>query len=358
MRLWKRRASCPAAPPSSDASEDLGASIRHLPPDSPVREIVADIAARRPLPSLQPLIGALMTLAPKRWKQKAVLARAIGQADAGERDREVAASVLCGVLENRPQEKFGTRLLRGLGWACLFIIPLQPVNWLVMYLLTIIPPADYNIAPYTLLQYIEYVLSGLVRYLQWPSLVALPALSLCWDRVRYRRANCVRDAAARALGHLGVPDSVPTLARALSDRDHGVRQSAAAALEETLPALTSEHYGLLDAQAVTNLGRALQEGEEALTARLLEALEKVGTSQAIPFVERETAKGPTQAIRDQASRVLAVLEERRKLDRQRETLLRPATAPDAPSEVLLRPARDTGEINAQLLLRPSSSEEA
>jgi len=88
---------------------------------------------------------------------------------------------------------------------------------------------------------------------------------------------------------------------------------------------------------------------------ILRAFEQVGTNRVLPTVERIANSAPRNAqyrrVVEAARECLPAIRQRAYADREQRTLLRPAHAPA--SDTLLRPARNTGEEDAALLLRPS-----
>ena len=82
---------------------------------------------------------------------------------------------------------------------------------------------------------------------------------------------------------------------------------------------------------------------------LLTALEKIGDSRAIPAV-KIAAEHPH--LVETANRVLAVLEERRRQETNRLTLLRGSEALATPEKELLRASTGRAESTPDQLLRP------
>jgi hypothetical protein len=178
------------------------------------------------------------------------------------------------------------------------------------------------------------------------------------------RVNTVRAAAATALGRLQIPEAVGEVAAAVHDSPGTrqtpgtglVREAALNALPFLLDALTTHYYGRLPDQAIANLCRLLEHPNDRLILDVLEALGRVGGGSAVEPVERVARRGRAYT-RQTAERILPVLRERQRREREAATLLRPSIAPDDPSQVLLRPAQDTGQADVNLLLRPSSGDE-
>jgi len=179
------------------------------------------------------------------------------------------------------------------------------------------------------------------------SLLVLP-FSAALDR---RRLNRVREAAANSLGRLAVPESIGALAAAMYDRDPRVAATAAAALSRTLPMLTKAHYGRFGTEAVRRLCRLLQHPDERLVLDVLTALDKVGDPSAIRPVERLAKRSHSPTVQARVEALLPILYDRQRRAGESGRLLRPSTAPDAPAEILLRPAHGTGETAPDLLLR-------
>jgi hypothetical protein len=102
--------------------------------------------------------------------------------------------------------------------------------------------------------------------------------------------------------------------------------------------------------------KALGGKDRDLTLAILKAWEQVGDEKALPAVERLAAGTWDSRVRAAADACLPALRQRAELARQRDTLLRPASAPGTGSEVLLRPAAGPGETSAALLLRPVEGE--
>lgn len=75
-----------------------------------------------------------------------------------------------------------------------------------------------------------------------------------------------------------------------------------------------------------------------LILAILRALEQVGDEKALPAVERLVEIEPYHKVGRAAEACLPALRQRVEQARLAQTLLRPASAPNAPSEVLLRPA--------------------
>ncbi|HLK55695.1 MAG TPA: HEAT repeat domain-containing protein [Chthonomonadaceae bacterium] len=190
-----------------------------------------------------------------------------------------------------------------------------------------------------------------------------------WLSIDNSHVNRVRRAAAIALGRLRFPESVGALARGAVDRNASVRQASAQALSIVAPLLTSEHYGKLEAEAVPNLCNALvyyEKGSREMDKdifpnfakrreelELLEALEKVGDGRAIPTVQWIVQGGTDQDLRATARRILPLLLERERKEKEHQILLRGSEAPAASPEQMLRPATINMTEPPEVLLRPT-----
>ena len=170
-----------------------------------------------------------------------------------------------------------------------------------------------------------------------------------------RRNTDIHAAAVGALGNIGAPQAIGEVTNAFLTGSVTVRKVAATSLLQILPLLTDEHYGTLSADSIIGIAHIASQRDRVLAGKALEALELVGTPAAIPNVERALAKAPTQELRDAVQRVLEVLREREMLERNANTLLRPATAPR--DDTLLHPAGNA-EVREDLLLIPSEKSDA
>jgi hypothetical protein len=137
-----------------------------------------------------------------------------------------------------------------------------------------------------------------------------------------------------------------------------------AALKRLLPRLKASDAGLLNpdqrkglyAALNTYIGKGIQ-----FHLAVLQAIEQVGDSGAIPHVERiaysEAATVNEKQLREAARECLQSLKARAEQERLSRTLLRLASAPDSPAETLLRPAQGAPEADPNRLLRPAVPED-
>lgn len=171
----------------------------------------------------------------------------------------------------------------------------------------------------------------------------------------------IRSEAAAALGKLRLARAAPSLAGAVRDYDHSVRAEALHALKQTLPLITSEHYGRLGSATTPALCALLDYPDPGLVFALLTALHAVGDARALAPVRRLADLLPATEVAHAARALIPVLEERwrRESDPLRllrpshdpgRTHLRPSAAP--PDKTLVRPIRYTPDSKPDRLLRP------
>ena len=87
---------------------------------------------------------------------------------------------------------------------------------------------------------------------------------------------------------------------------------------------------------------------------ILQALGKIGDHRAVKLVERLVKKGRTPAIREEAARILPILQQRQQQGNAPSTLLR---ASESGKEVLLRASEPGMEARSEELLRANIGEE-
>lgn len=322
--------------------EELDAIVQQvgrLSPGSVVRQIALQMMRGERVSRVYPLLQALKDAAPARWREREVAAWALGRADFEPQDRETAVNALLETLEQQIREPVHRLLARTAARSAAAAILLQ---MLLLYLFgtPLGAPGEAMLILWALL-----------------FLFTFPVMITAISMLESGRQDRIRSAAADSLGKLSDPESVGTLAGELFTGSAAVRAAAARALHRVLPTLTSEHYGALGPQSIANLGRALNHSDTQLVFKVLSALERVGTSHAIPFVEKLRRDGRTTRLRDAAENTLATLYARQKQEQMRDTLLRVASSPYSSQNTLLRPARFTMSDNPEQLLRPSSSPE-
>lgn len=325
--------------PPVEELDSIVQEVGRLSPGSVVRQIALQIMRGERVSRIYPLLQALKDVAPVRWREKEVAAWALGRADVAPQDRETVVHTLLETLEQQIREPVHRLMARTAARSAALVTLLL---MLLMFLFG---------APGGAVEEATFVVWSLLFLFTFP--VMIIAISL----LESGRQDRIRSAAADTLGKLGDPESVGTLAGELFTGSATVRAAAARALHRILPSLTSEHYGMLGPQSIANLGRALNHSDTQLVFKVLSALERVGTSHAIPFVEKLRRDGRTTRLRDAAESTLATLYARQKQEQMRETLLRVASSSGSPQDTLLRPARLTRSDNPEQLLRPSNSPE-
>jgi hypothetical protein len=163
-------------------------------------------------------------------------------------------------------------------------------------------------------------------------------------RNRTKRNHIQRAAAAEALGRLRSTASLEALADALFDDSIKVRESAAMSLRLILPELGPGDYGKFEPSAIHALGRVLDTTDVLLVFTTLEAIEKIGTPAAMPYVSRIAKTGQTAMLRELAQRVLSTLEGRKRRQGDVEQLGRPVVATiEPPKHELLRATAGTAD---------------
>jgi hypothetical protein len=180
-----------------------------------------------------------------------------------------------------------------------------------------------------------------------PSPITLP-LSLRIDRKRQR---LVRLEAIEALRKRGEVTALPYLLGALKSRDAKIVNAAYQVVLELLPKLTAEHYGYLRSDVGQNLCLLFGARYDLPYLTILDAIEKVGDSRAIPKIQWVLANEPKEEIKRRCQEVLLVLNERKEQEKQSKDLLRASQEPIS-KETLLRPASTQAEGETDTLLRP------
>ena len=286
--------------------------------------------------AIQPLIGVLADPSLRRWKEREMAAWALGRSSLNDEEKDAAAAALMDVVENAATENPWRRASR-------YLIHDMAVGFCFVMYMAMRDPWFFIRMPF-----IPALLMSSVSFLP----ISLP-LSWLYEKTLNDRA---RVAAAVALCNLAIPETLGALAGALRDRNRALRVAAADALHQVLPTITADDFGKFGSQTITNLALALKYPDGRLVFKLLEALEKVGTGLAVPHVERLARSGRTTKVRDAAGRVVDILRARQHRENQSDRLLRSATSPADPSEVLLRPPAYGNETETLHLLRSSIEE--
>jgi HEAT repeat protein len=299
------------APILPSEAERFGALARRLSPHSAVRiaaESLLSGSEMRP-DQIEALFSALTRASRVHWRERLVAAWCLGRVPLKELEREAAAGTLLSLLETSTHN--GPTIV-GRIWAIYgLLFPL-----VLMF--------DINSNP------------GPVFVTIWT--VAAIAASMFAAPVLHamgRDTFTVRSAAAMSLGHLRVAEAIGPLARAVNDRDPHVRDAASAALHEALPMLSAEHFGRLSTDAIGAIAALLKHADNLLVFKALDALEKVGTASAISAVDALRNRARMSSLQQRAADVLEVLRERKRLEDQGKTLLRPMTGPEGQSGLVV-----------------------
>jgi hypothetical protein len=306
---------------------------------------------------------------PAVWRERVLCAWLLGHSPLTADQKREAAIELGNVLQNRHagrRERYNANL-RDVSRVA---IPLAAF-------LTILADAQLvnsswhpNPSAYPLLPSFAFLLTGfLVSFLSigvfWYFLL-YPLLFPLVTARNMARSNRVRRAAALALGRLRAPEGIEALARATLDVSPHVRAIAEPALHLSLPTLTNEYYGRLGPFAVPALCHLLDHKKERLfayhvrTERLvlqsLQALEKIGTGEAVSSVEKVARDGWTVSVRETAQQILPVLQERKRQENDPYILLRAAALPQSGDHLLRAASSALHDHTPEQLLRPQMSE--
>ncbi|MCX6359973.1 MAG: hypothetical protein NT029_09210 [Armatimonadetes bacterium] len=199
-----------------------------------------------------------------------------------------------------------------------------------------------------------------------PAVLSLAAAARFEDRVRLM--------AARSLAMVGGPASAPVLCAAACDSNATLAEAARLALPVALDGLTADHYGLMPPEMTDQLAGLLKAapdsawqmkwatdpagtGSSVLHISVLRALRAVGAGRALEPVRAFALKCADPEEQQAAAQAIAVLQQRATLEAQSATLLRPASNPHSPGDILVRPAAPGAWGDAALLVRPSAAPE-
>lgn len=199
-----------------------------------------------------------------------------------------------------------------------------------------------------------------------PAVLSLAAAARFEDRVRLM--------AARSLAMIGGPASAPVLCAAACDTNPTLAEAARLALPVALDGLTVAEYGLMPPEMTDQLASLLKvtpesswqfnwaanptgPGRSVLRLSVLRALQAVGAGRALEAVRAFAVKCADPEEQQAAAQAIAVLQQRATLEAQSATLLRPASNPHSPADILVRPAAPGAWGDAALLVRPSEAPE-
>lgn len=299
-----------------------------------------------------------------QWQERAIAAWTLGRLSLTLEEKQKAASALRPLIGTRTSERgmnLICRLLRGVQRTILVAGGAAMLVTLIAWLLLVSVDGAATLNVSVLLDkslqlfYQASVLAVGVCLASLP--IALP-LSILMDSTR---TNFVRMTAVTALGRLGLPETVGTLAEACRDNHRRVRAAAEQSLFAVLPLLTVEHYGRLPVETVPRLLDVLSDlwvftrthpNREERMVGLMDALGKIGDGRAIEMVRGLTEVTDLRRVRGKAQEILPILIARREQENSRGMLLRAASAPVSSPVELLRPVTSMTETAPEQLLRP------
>ena len=318
--------------------------IRHLlsqfQRNSPVRSIAEDLLGGS-LPrnsSCLPLFNALANGSLNYWREQIVAAWAMGRVPLNGQERDAAAGMLLDALERDEAESLWERFLRGLFWGYGIMFPVSLIGSVLLC------SGD------SLLEWADVFPKMLFALGSFTSVFTAP-FCLVYGHIEQRRLAMLRAASAESLGRLRVIESIGPLAEGLFDSDPTVNEASAFALMEILPQLSEEDQGLIHHQSLHRLATALNHPNSLLVFKVLEALRVVGTGSTLAAVERVAREGKTRGLREMAKEVMAVLEERRRREKESRHLVRPTIAPLQEMDELLLAFPTSTSIQSEATLQ-------
>lgn len=187
--------------------------------------------------------------------------------------------------------------------------------------------------------------------------VVAPFLCMRFDRLRRTRKRVYE--VVTQLNERPVQNSLGVLIEAMECGDIATANRARQSVIAILPNLQATDAGLLLNRHRTYLHRALRGTNSEFILAILQALEQVGDTEAIPYVKRLVPcpvwLAYSHQIEAASIQCLATLHKRKREREAAYNLLRATTTADAPADVLLRPVRAGDATNPRHLLRASMS---
>jgi HEAT repeat protein len=170
----------------------------------------------------------------------------------------------------------------------------------------------------------------------------------------FATASQLQKNAAKKLAEYDDVRIVGHLAAQLDVQDGDLRKQVVPRLTQLLPRLRASDSVYITPEQHAALTRVLKrpnlKKESAFVEAVVRAMEQIGTEEDVEPVRRLASEnGP--AARYPAIREAARAERLREAN----TLLRAASAPESPSETLLRPASGSADVDSSNLLRPAST---
>jgi hypothetical protein len=168
------------------------------------------------------------------------------------------------------------------------------------------------------------------------------------------------NAACLLATHFDDVSIIGPMAEALEYRSRPAREAATAALLRLLPRLQEDSADLLTVEQRGNLHRALMGKNPRLVLAVLNTVQQIGDSKAMPNVQKLAAglgiAGEDIGIQEAAQHTLLLLRQRIDARHAPATLLRASSVEAAGTEDLLRPATaGAADTQSALLLRAVSN---
>ena len=200
------------------------------------------------------------------------------------------------------------------------------------------------------------VVSGLLLGFLWILVCICCITPYCLMRESYER-GAIAGLAAEGLRSARNKAYLPAVVEGAFGYNRISPKPARKALLYLLPLLNADDGERMEAGTRRHLMEALGNvnNSQQLEFALVRAMEWVGTGQAARKVAWLTRRGQNSAIRDEAARILPVLQERERREQAPTTLLRPSHAAPILPEHLLRPIAATDATPAEQLLRPENA---
>ncbi len=173
--------------------------------------------------------------------------------------------------------------------------------------------------------------------------------------------------AAKALLQYDDPRAIGPLAEMLTTEDAELRGEIRRALLKLLPEAPMSLRASITVEQTDCLNKALTAKDPELELAILKGLHQFGTGRSLLAVRTlaqgedwevwsNSGRGPRSALRQAAVDLVPILESVAREEALRDTLLRPASSPDSPDQVLLRPVGPSTNIDETQLLRPAQPE--
>jgi len=174
-------------------------------------------------------------------------------------------------------------------------------------------------------------------------------VTLCWTLREIVTDNSIgnnfRRISIKIIGAYGGIAAIDTLASA--DWEYGVWNNAGPTLYHLFGRLTVDDYGKLSPISIDVMASALHplgtRDQGVWIPLVLDSLEKVGTGACVPAVQGMAKRGQKAEWKEHAARVLPILMERQRVEKDSSRLLR-ASEFDKQSDSLLRPM-EPGHLN-------------